>query len=240
MSIAIRDDSTTLVGYLQKVYSLLTLAVLSTMGTAYLAVTAGAEAPIKTPHGDMMATPLVRLAVEHPMILGFSFLALCIMALIARKKDGLGAFVLFLFAVCGGVILGPSIAYATFKASQGLTLSANPVRDAGLLTTAAFVGLSAFTLASKKDFSYLGAGLFVGLLVLIGAGLINIFFHSAVFGLAIASATIVVFVGYILFDTSRLIHGDRDDAVGDALNLYLDVLNLFSALLRILGYAKND
>ena len=221
--------------YLSKVYGLLTLGLGITMTTAYLAVTQGATVPVETKHGPMLVTPAVSLAVEHPLMLSLIFLALAVVAAVVRKIKGIGFLVFAVFTVVSGLLIGPAIAYAEFKASQGLGLSMHPVRDAGLLTTAAFVGLSAYTLASKRDFSYMGGFLFSGLIVLIGAGILNLFLGSSVLGVATAGVGVILFLGFILYDTSNILRGNRDDAVGDALNLYLDVLNIFLDILRLFG-----
>jgi FtsH-binding integral membrane protein len=120
-------------------------------------------------------------------------------------------------------------------ASNGQTLDPSPVRDAFLLTGAAFVGLSGYTLVSKRDFSNLGAALTIGLFVLIGATLLGLFVHAAVFHLAVASVGVLLFAGYILYDTSVIMRQGEGDAVGAALRLFLDIVNLFLLLLRILS-----
>jgi modulator of FtsH protease len=81
--------------------------------------------------------------------------------------------------------------------------------------------------------------LVMGLFVVIGASVLNLFIGSSVFGLAIASVCVLLFGAYILYDTSRLLRAGERDAVGAAISLYLDFLNLFLALLRILS-ARRD
>jgi len=125
----------------------------------------------------------------------------------------------------------------------GVTLSsgspdASPVRDAFLLTGVAFVGLTGYVMVSRRDFSFLGAALNIGLWVLLGAMLLGFFVHSAAFGLAIASVGVLLFAGYILFDTWQILNSREDDAVGAALRLFLDVVNLFLMLVRILASSR--
>ena len=81
----------------------------------------------------------------------------------------------------------------------------------------------------------------MGLWVVIGAMVLGFFFHSAALQLAIASVGVLLFCGYILFDTSRMLRGRRlgSDAVGAALGLFLDVVNLFLFLLRILSSRRS-
>ena len=75
----------------------------------------------------------------------------------------------------------------------------------------------------------------MGLFVLIGASLLNIFLGSSVFGLAIASVSVLLFGAYVLYDTSRILRSGEDDAVGFAISLYMDFFNIFLAILRILS-----
>ena len=119
---------------------------------------------------------------------------------------------------------------AQAMAATGHTLDASPVRDAFLLTAAAFTGLSGYTLVSRRDFSNIGAALTIGLFVLIGASLPRDFVHADVFHLAVASMGVLLFAGYILYDTSRIMRTSEDgDAVGAALRSFLDIVNMFSS-----------
>jgi modulator of FtsH protease len=142
-----------------------------------------------------------------------------------------------------GLFIAPALFFAQVMASQGQTLSPSPVRDAFALTVLGFTGLTAYAMISKRDFSFLRGFLSMGLWVVIGASLLNIFVHAAAFSLAIASAGVLLFGAFILYDTSRLLRDrDQTDPVGAALQLYLNFLNLFLFLLRILssGSRRSD
>ena len=102
-------------------------------------------------------------------------------------------------------------------------------------TTIAFVGLSGYALITKKDFSFMRGALTMGFFVVLGAMFLNFFVGSNVFGLAISSVVVLLFGAFILYDTSRLLRSGEDDAVGGAIQLYLNFLNIFLALLRILS-----
>jgi modulator of FtsH protease len=103
-----------------------------------------------------------------------------------------------------------------------------------------FVALSAYTLVSKKDFSFLGGFLFVGLLVIIAASLVGLFVEISGLHLAISAAAVLVFSGLILYDTSRIIHGGETNYVMATVALYLDIYNLFMHLLMLLGFMGGD
>jgi modulator of FtsH protease len=82
--------------------------------------------------------------------------------------------------------------------------------------------------------------LFVGLLIVIVAGIANIFIGSSIFGLVIAGVSALLFCGYILFDTSRILRGEIDSPIEGAISMFLNILNLFVSLLRIFGALSND
>jgi len=116
---------------------------------------------------------------------------------------------------------------------QGLGLV---VLQALVLTAAVFISLTTYAHISKKDFSFLGAGLFAGLWILIIWSLLNWFFDFGVGGRMVFSLVgALIFVGYILYDTSMIIHHlGPDDAIVAAISLYLDLINLFLYLLEFL------
>ena len=114
------------------------------------------------------------------------------------------------------------------------------IAQAFLLTTAAFGGLSVFAMYSKRDFSVWGKFLFIALIVVVVASLINLFTQSSVLALVISSVGAILFSAYILYDTQMIIRGGYDSPVLAAVALYLDILNLFISLLQILGAINNN
>jgi modulator of FtsH protease len=103
------------------------------------------------------------------------------------------------------------------------------------LTALIFLSLSAYALTTKKDFSFLGGFLFVGLIVGIVASIIGMFVDIPGLQLAVAAAFVLIFSGYILFDTSRIINGGETNYVMATVSLYLDILNLFLSLLQLVA-----
>ena len=122
---------------------------------------------------------------------------------------------------------------AQLKASAGATLTSAPVLHAFGIAAAGFTGLSAYALTTKRDFSALRGFLGMGLFVVIGASILNIFLGGSVLSLAIASVTVLLFGGFVLYDTQRMLREGDLEPVPAALSLYLNFLNLFLALLRI-------
>ena len=97
-----------------------------------------------------------------------------------------------------------------------------------------FFALASYATVSKKDFSFLGNFLFVGLILLILASLANMFFQVPAAALAISSVAVLIFSGFILFDVSRIVQGGETNYIMATLALYLDIYNLFVNLLQLL------
>jgi FtsH-binding integral membrane protein len=112
------------------------------------------------------------------------------------------------------------------------------VGQAGLLTFSTFAVLSLYATFSRRDFSAWGGFFITGLWVLIATSLLNMFFHNATAALWISGATVFVFSGLLVFDTWRIMRSGQytqDDYVAAAVQIYLDLLNLFLAILSLLG-----
>ncbi len=140
-----------------------------------------------------------------------------------------------IFGVTGllGFGLGPMISYY---------LSVNPsiVMVAMGGTGAIFLGLSGYALTTRKDFSFLGGFLFVGLLVAIGAMFLNLFLGIPALALAVSAAVIMIMSGLILYQTSALINGGETNYIAATAGLFLSILNIFTSLLHILGAFGDD
>jgi modulator of FtsH protease len=222
------------VAYLRRVYALFTGGVAFAIAGALVALYAGE--PVATGQSGLAAPPIVAFGMQHWFVMMLAFLGVAFGAQAVRRVPGLNVLALFVFGLVAGLFIAPSLFIAQVMASQGATLDASPVRDAFLLSGAAFVGLTSYVMVTKKDFSFLGAALSMGIWVVIGASLLGFFLNSAVLQLAVASVGVLLFCGYILYDTSRLLRAENEqDPVGAALRLFLDILNLFLFLLRILS-----
>jgi modulator of FtsH protease len=140
-----------------------------------------------------------------------------------------------IFAITGllGFGLGPILTHY---------MSINPsiVMTAMGGTGAIFLGLSGYALSTRKDFSFLGGFLFVGLLVAIGAMVLNIFLGIPALALAVSAAVIMIMSGLILFQTSAMINGGETNYISATAGLFLSILNIFTSLLHILGVFSDD
>lgn len=163
--------------------------------------------------------PLVIL--EIALIFGLHFV---------RNKPGINAIVLFAFTFISGLTLTPLLSNIL-----NLPSGASIVTNAFLMTSVAFGALTLFAMNTKKDFTMMGKMLFIALIVMIVAGVVNIFLGSPILQLILAGAGALLFSFFILYDTQNIIRGAYDSPVSAAASLYLDFLNLFVSLLQILG-----
>jgi modulator of FtsH protease len=153
----------------------------------------------------------------------------------ARKKPGLNLFMLFAFALVSGLTMSVLVGRFIGAGAGGV------VANALILTTVAFGGLSMFAMNTKKDFTTMGKMLFITLIVVIVASLLNVFWlHSPWMQVGIASVGAILFSMFILYDTQNIIQGNYGHPVDGALALYLDFINLFTSLLQILGFMGSD
>jgi modulator of FtsH protease len=226
--------------FLRRVYTLFTGGVVFAIVGALVALYAGSPVVLRG-DGDLLAVPpIVAFEMQHGIVMLIVYIAAFFGASFARRVSGLNVVALFGYTFITGLFVAPTLFIAQLMASHGATLDASPVRDAFLLTGAAFTGLTGYVFITRKDFSFMGAALSMGLWVIIGASILAMFVHSAALQLAIASVGVLLFCGFILYDTSRLLHGrEDDDAVGAALGMFLNVVNLFLMLLRILSQSRD-
>ncbi|XP_019496065.1 PREDICTED: protein lifeguard 4 [Hipposideros armiger] len=142
-----------------------------------------------------------------------------------RHKHPLNLYLLFGFTLLESL----SVAFAVTFYDVYIIL------QAFVLTTAVFLGLTVYTLQSKRDFSKFGAGLFAVLWILCLSGIWKVFFYSETMELVVAAMGSLLFCGFIIYDTHSLMHRlSPEEYVLAAINLYLDIINLFLHLLRFL------
>ena len=174
--------------------------------------------------------PLMVFAFEHPFIMLIAMFGGVMGATAVRHKPGINLVALFGFTTLTGVIISPLL----YIISQTNPAS---ILQAGILTVGIFGGLTAYVFISKKDFSIMRGLLVTGLIVVILTGLLNILIiGSSALYFAGAVATLLLFSGFVLYDTSNIIRRyPTNEYVAGALALYLDAFNIFLALLRILN-----
>jgi FtsH-binding integral membrane protein len=206
------------VGFIRKVYALFFVATLFAVGGVFIG----------------FSNPELMVAVaEHPWIALLLMIGGVFLAQAVRHQKGVNLVAFFGFTTLTGVIISPLL----YIVSQ--TNSASIVQ-AGVLTVGIFGGLTVYVFVSNRDFSFMRGMLTVGLIVVILAGFLNfLIVGSSGLGFAVAAAALLLFSGYVLYDTSNIIRRyPTSEYVAGAMDLYLDAFNIFLALIRILNAGR--
>lgn len=149
------------------------------------------------------------------------------------RNSAWGLATVFAFTGLMGLSLGPTLT-AFLAMPNGSALVTQAVGLTAIIT----FGLSAYVFKTGKDFSRWGGFLFAGLITVVIASIAAIFIPAM--QAAVAGASALLFSGFILYDTSRLVRGEEENYIMAAIGMYLNILNLFLALLRILGIFGGD
>ncbi|MCJ8274201.1 MAG: Bax inhibitor-1/YccA family protein [Psychrosphaera sp.] len=175
----------------------------------------------------------IAMAMDLPPMMGLVLLLVSfgVMFIVNKKADSAsGIFWVFAFTGLMGASLGPTLNYYMSALSNGGEIIMMALGGTGLI----FFTLSGYALTTKKDFSYMGGFLMVGLVVAIIASIANMFLGIPALSLAISSAIIVIMSGLILYDTSRIINGGETNYIRATVSLYLTIYNIFVSLLSLL------
>jgi modulator of FtsH protease len=142
------------------------------------------------------------------------------------------------FALTGfmGLTLGPILSmYLSIPNGDQIVMTA--MGGTGVI----FLGLSGYALTTRKDFSFLGGFLMVGILVAFLAGIASLFFSMPGLSLAVSAMFVLLMSGLILYQTSQIINGGETNYIMATVTLYISIYNLFVSLLQLLGaFGGND
>ena len=168
----------------------------------------------------------------HPILGSLGVLAV-MMGLIfgvqANRNNGLGVVLMLVLTGVFGVMLGPIL-----QVAAGLSNGTQLVTIAAAGTGVIFFTLAGIATVSKRDFSFMGKFLMIGLIVVFIAMLANIFLQVPALSLTISAVAVLLFSGFILYDVSRVVNGGETNYIVAALAIYLDIYNLFVNLLHLL------
>ncbi|MFN3237469.1 MAG: Bax inhibitor-1/YccA family protein [Pseudomonadales bacterium] len=190
--------------------------MLLSMTLAFSALTAGLSMAFNLPHPGLLIT----------MVAYFGLL----FATMKFRNSGLGIVCVFALTGFMGLTMGPII-------SAYLTLSngAQIVSYAFGTTAVVFLGLSGYAIASKKDFSFLGPMLMVGILVAFCAAIASWFLSIPGLSLAVSSMFVLLMAGMMLYETSNIVNGGETNYIMATVSLYVSLYNMFMSLLHIFG-----
>lgn len=200
---------------LRNTYMLLGLSMLPTVAGALVGMSMNFAFMAQHP---IMAT-LGMLAVMFGLFMGIS----------ANRNSAIGVVMLLVLTGFMGLMLGPILQVALHLRNGGQIVGL-AAGGTGII----FMTLASIATVSKKDFSFIGNFLFIGLILLLVASLANMFFHIPALALTISAVAVLIFSGFILFDVNQIVRGGETNYVMATLNIYLDIYNLFINLLQLL------
>ena len=215
--------------HMNKVYGLMSVAMLVTFAVAW----AVGSTPALV--AAIFGTPLKWVAMFLPLVMVFAF-----GAMVGRMSAAAAQLFFYVFAAAMGLSL----------ASIFVVFTGTSIAQTFLVTAIAFAALSLYGYTTKRDLSAMGAFLIMGLVGLIVASIVNIFLASSALAFAISVIGVLIFAGLTAWDTQNIkntyiqhaMHGDQEwlgkAAVMGALNLYMDVINLFMFLLQFMGQQR--
>ena len=199
---------------LRNTYALLSMTLLFSAGTAAASVAWSLPAP-----GIILT------------LVGYFGLLFAVYKL-RNQSAGIAA----VFALTGfmGYTLGPLL-----TKTLSLPAGGQVVMMALGVTGVTFLGLSAYVLKTRRDFSFMGGFLFAGMLIALLAGLAAVFFEMPALSLAVSAMVALIAAGLILFETSRIVTGGETNYVMATVGLYVSVFNLFTSLLSLFGFSSS-
>jgi modulator of FtsH protease len=200
---------------LRNTYALLAMTLL------FSGIVAGAAVALRLPHPGLIIT-----------LIGYFGL---LYATTKLRDSGWGLVSVFALTGFMGYTLGPIVGHYLSMPNGGQT-----VMLAMSGTGAVFLGLSAYAVISRRDFSFMGGFLAVGILVAFLASLAGVFLQIPALSLTISAAFVLLMSGLILFETSRIIHGGETNYIMATVSLFVSIYNLFLSLLQLLGFTSSD
>ncbi|KAL0849809.1 hypothetical protein ABMA28_011751 [Loxostege sticticalis] len=201
-------------GFVRKVYGLLTVQLLATTAIASV---------------FLLVKPVQLFIHENQWMVFIAFILsmVTLFALIAKRRDSpANLYLLAAFTIVQAYSIGVVVSYCDTAV----------VLQALAITFTVVFALTLFTLNTKRDFSFIGYGLVAGLCVLIVGGILQLFIQSSLFEIALSFTGAVLFSLFLIFDTQQMmVHLSPEEYILATINLYMDILNLFLYILRILN-----
>jgi modulator of FtsH protease len=195
--------------------------LLLSMTLLFAAITAATSVALGLPHPGLILT-----------LVGYFGL---LFATTKLRNSGWGLVSVFALTGFMGYTLGPIVSHYL-----GLPNGGQTVMTAMGGTAAIFLGLSGYALTTRKDFSFMGGFLMVGILLAFLAGLAAVFLSIPALSLTVSAAFVLLMSGLILYETSNIIHGGETNYVMATVTLFVSIFNLFTSLLHLLGFANSS
>lgn len=200
---------------LRNTYMMLALTMIPTIMGAFVG--------LSTNFSFMAQSPIMAPLLMFAVMMGMMF------AVSALRNSVWGIAMLLGFTFVAGVFLGPILQHA-LHLHNGAQLVGLAAGGTGLI----FFSLATVATVTKRDFSFMGKFLFIGLILLVVASLANIFFAIPALSLTISAIAVLLFSAYILYDVSQIVHGGETNYIMATMMLFLNIYNLFVNLLSLL------
>jgi len=212
----IKSD-TQIVSFVKETYKLFAASMMAGAVGAYVGV------PMA---GTIAAYFLPLFILEIGLLIGLHFV---------KHKPGINLMVMFGFVFMTGLMLAPLLSYTLGMSGGGAIIG-----NAFAMTSLIFGAMSFYAIKTTKDFSGYGKPLMIALVVIIVFSIINIFLGSPLMSIIISGVVVLLFSVLIVYDTQNIIKGAYETPIDGAIALYLDFLNIFTALLHLFGIFKGD
>ena len=211
-----RDDSQ-IISFVKETYKLFAASMMAGAVGAYVGV------PLA---GAIQAYFFPLFFLEIGLLIGLQFV---------KKKPGVNLAVMFAFVFMTGLMLAPLLAR-----TLGMSGGGSIIGNAFAMTSVVFGAMSFFAIKTTKDFTGYGKPLMIALFVIIGFSIINIFLGNPMIHVIISGAVVILFSILVIYDTQNIMRGTYETPIDGAIALYLDFLNIFTALLQLFGIFGND
>jgi modulator of FtsH protease len=212
-----RSDSQ-IISFVKETYKLFAASMMAGAAGAYVGV------PMA---GTIQAMFLPLMLLEIGLLIGLHFV---------KHKPGINLLVMFSFVFMTGLMLAPLLS-RTLGMSGGGTIIGN----AFAMTSVVFGAMSFYAIKTTTDFTSYSKPLMIALLVVVGFSIVNMFLGNPMLSVIISGAVVMLFSILVVYDTQNIMQGAYETPIDGAIALYLDFLNIFTALLQLFGiFGNND
>jgi len=208
---------TQIISFVKETYKLFAASMMAGAVGAYVGV------PLA---GTIAAYFWPLFALEIGLLIGLQFV---------KRKAGINLMVMFAFVFMTGLMLAPLLSH-----TLGMNGGGTVIGNAFAMTSVVFGAMSFYAIKTTKDFTSYGKPLMIALFVIIGFSILNIFLGNPMIMVAISGAVVILFSILVIYDTQNIMRGAYETPIDGAIALYLDFLNIFTALLQLFGIFGGD
>jgi modulator of FtsH protease len=210
-------SDTQIISFVKETYKLFAASMMAGAVGAYVGV----------PFAGAIAAWFIPLFIlEIGLLIGLHFV---------KHKPGINLMVMFGFVFMTGLMLAPLLSHTLGMSGGGAIIG-----NAFAMTSVVFGAMSFFAIKTKQDFTSYGKPLMIALFVVIGFSIVNMFLGNPMLSVIISGAVVFLFSILVIYDTQNIMRGAYETPIDGAIALYLDFLNIFTALLQLFGIFGND